>query len=165
MLAAKLVDVKVGRFSIGFGPPILRRSIGETEYCIAPIPLGGYVTLLGQNPYEEIAEQDRDRALSNKPLWARYFVLAAGPIANLLVPLLLYFFFFLTHALQPPPMIGTVLDGSAAALAGLEPGDRIVEIDGNDIARGRRCRPRSQARPTSSCASRSRSRASESSDS
>lgn len=133
MLAAKLVDVKVGRFSIGFGPPIFRRSIGETEYCFAPILLGGYVSLLGQNPYEEIAEQDRDRALSNKPLWARYFVLAAGPLANLLVPLLLYFFFFLTHALQPPPVIGTVLDGSAAALAGLEPGDRIVEIDGNDV--------------------------------
>jgi regulator of sigma E protease len=70
MLAAKLVDVKVGRFSIGFGPPIFRRSIGETEYCLAPILLGGYVTLLGQNPYEEIAEQDRDRALSSKPLWA-----------------------------------------------------------------------------------------------
>ena len=133
LLAAKLVDVKVGRFSIGFGPPLLRRTIGETEYCLAPIPLGGYVSLLGQNPYEEVPEQDRDRALSNKPLWARYLVLAAGPIANLIVPILLYFFFFLTHALQPPPVIGTVLDGSAAALAGLEPGDRIVEIDGDDV--------------------------------
>ncbi len=133
LLAAKLVDVKVGRFSIGFGPPLLRRRVGETEYCLAPIPLGGYVTLLGQNPYEEIPEQDRDRALSNKPLWARYLVLAAGPLANLIVPILLYFFFFLTHAVQPPPVIGTVLDGSAAALAGLEPGDRIVEIDGNDV--------------------------------
>jgi regulator of sigma E protease len=133
LLAAKLVDVKVGRFSIGFGPPLLRWRIGETEYCLAPIPLGGYVTLLGQNPYEEIPEQDRDRALSNKPLWARYLVLAAGPFANLLVPILLYFFFFLTHAVQPPPVIGTVLDGSAAALAGLEPGDRIVEIDGDDV--------------------------------
>jgi len=133
LLAAKLVDVKVGRFSIGFGPPLLRRRIGETEYCLAPIPLGGYVALLGQNPYEEIPEQDRDRALSNKPLWARYFVLAAGPVANLIVPILLYFFFFLSHSVQPPPVIGTVLDGSSAALAGLEPGDRIVEIDGNDV--------------------------------
>jgi len=133
LLAAKLVDVKVGRFSIGFGPPLLRRRIGETEYCLAPIPLGGYVTLLGQNPYEEIPEQDRDRALTNKPLWARYLVLAAGPIANLIVPILLYFFFFLAHSVQPPPVIGTVLDGSAAAIAGLEPGDRIVEIDGDDV--------------------------------
>ena len=133
LLAAKLVDVKVGRFSIGFGPPLLRWTMGETEYCLAPIPLGGYVTLLGQNPYEEIPEQDRDRALNHKPLWARYFVLAAGPLANLVLPILLYFFFFLTHAVQPPPVIGTVLDGSAASLAGLEPGDRIVEIDGDDI--------------------------------
>ena len=133
LLVAKLVDVKVGRFSIGFGPPLVRWNIGETEYCLAPIPLGGYVTLLGQNPYEEIPEQDKDRALNHKPLWARYLVLAAGPVANLILPLLLYFFFFLTHALQPPPVIGTVLDGSAASLAGLEPGDRIVEIDGDDI--------------------------------
>ncbi len=133
LLAAKLVDVKVGRFSIGFGPPLLRVRLGETEYCLAPIPLGGYVTLLGQNPYEEIPEQEKDRALNNKPLWARYFVLAAGPLANLIVPLLLYFFFFLSHAVQPPPVIGTVLDGSAAALAGLQPGDRVVEIDGEDV--------------------------------
>ncbi len=133
LLAAKLVDVKVSRFSIGFGPPLLRRQIGETEYCLAPIPLGGYVTLLGQNPHDEVPENERDRSLSSKPLWARYLVLAAGPFANLLIPLLLYFFFFLTHAVQPPPVIGTVLDGSAAALAGLEPGDRIVEIDGEDV--------------------------------
>ena len=147
LLAAKLVDVKVGRFSIGFGPPLLRRRIGETEYCLAPIPLGGYVSLLGQNPYEEIPEGDRDRALSNKPLWARYLVLAAGPLANLLVPVLLYFFFFLTHAVQPPPVIGTVLDGSAAALAGLEPGDRIVEIDGDDVRSWKEMQTRITASP------------------
>ena len=133
LLAAKLVDVKVGRFSIGFGPALLRVRLGETEYCLAPIPLGGYVTLLGQNPYEEIPEQEMDRALTNKPLWARYFVLAAGPFANLLLPLLVYFFFFLTHAVQPPPVIGTVLDDSAAAMAGLEPGDRVIEIDGDHV--------------------------------
>ncbi len=133
LLAAKLVDVKVGRFSIGFGPVLLRLRLGETEYCLAPIPLGGYVTLLGQNPYEEIPEQEKDRALTNKPLWARYLVLAAGPLANLALPLLVYFFFFLTHAVQPPPVIGTVLDGSAAAMAGLEPGDRVIEIDGNHV--------------------------------
>lgn len=133
LLAAKLVDVKVGRFSIGFGPALVRARIGETEYCLAPIPLGGYVTLLGQNPYEEVPEQEKDRALNNKPLWARYFVLAAGPLANLALPLLVYFFFFLTHAVQPPPVIGTVLDGSAAAMAGLEPGDRVIEIDGDDV--------------------------------
>lgn len=133
LLAAKLVDVKVGRFSIGFGPPLLRWRMGETEYCLAPIPLGGYVTLLGQHPHEEIPEADRDRALGNKPLWARYLVLAAGPLANLVVPLVFFFFYFLSVSAQPPPVIGTVLDGSAAALAGLEPGDRVVEIDGEDV--------------------------------
>lgn len=133
LLAAKLVDVKVGRFSVGFGPPLFRMNIGETEYCIAPIPLGGYVTLLGQNPYEEVPVQEADRALGAKPLWARYLVLGAGPLANLLLPLLVYFFFFIGHTVQSPPVIGTVLDDSAAAAAGLEPGDRILSIEDEDI--------------------------------
>lgn len=133
LLAAKLVDVKVGRFSIGFGPPLVRMHAGETEYCIAPIPLGGYVTLLGQNPYEEVPPQEADRSLAAKPLWARYLVLGAGPLANLIVPSILYFFFFILHTVQAPPVIGTVLDDSAAAAAGLEPGDRVVAIEDEDI--------------------------------
>jgi regulator of sigma E protease len=133
LLAAKLVDVKVRRFSIGFGPPLVRVHFGETEYCIAPIPLGGYVSLLGQNPYEEIAPQDTDRALNNKRLWARYLVLAAGPLANILLPVLLYFFFFLAQTHTAPPVFGTVMADSAAAAAELQPGDRIITIEDRDI--------------------------------
>ncbi|MCX4239343.1 site-2 protease family protein [Paraliomyxa miuraensis] len=135
LLAAKLVDVKAPRFSIGFGPPLLRFRMGETEYCLAPIPLGGYVTLLGQAPGERIAPGDADRALSAKPLWARIFVLAAGPAANLVLPLLIYFIYFLTLAPTslPPAVIGTVVDGSAAEQAELRQGDRIVAIDGEDV--------------------------------
>lgn len=133
LLAAKLVDVKVVRFSLGFGPALARVRLGETEYRIAPIPLGGYVTLLGQSPDEPIAPQESDRALRNKPLWARYLVLGAGPLFNLLLPLLLYFAFYLGHTMIAPPVIGTVLDDSAAAASELESGDRIVAIDGVDI--------------------------------
>jgi regulator of sigma E protease len=133
LLAAKLVDVKVGRFSIGFGPPLLRIHVGETEYCLAPIPLGGYVTLLGQNPHEDTPPQEADRSLTGKPLWARYLVLGAGPLANLLLPLLVYFFFFIGHTVQAPPIVGTVLDDSAAAAAGLQPNDRVVSIDDQDV--------------------------------
>ncbi|HEY8374899.1 MAG TPA: site-2 protease family protein, partial [Nannocystis sp.] len=82
LLAAKLVGVKVVRFSLGFGPALARVQIGETEYRIAPIPLGGYVTLLGQSPDEELAPQEEHRALRNRPLWARYLVLGAGPLFN-----------------------------------------------------------------------------------
>ncbi len=135
LIAAKLVDVKATRFSIGFGPALLRFRLGETEYCLAPIPLGGYVSLLGHAPGERIAPADADRSLSAKPLWARMFVLGAGPAANLLLPILLYFLFFLTLAptAVPPAVIGTVVDGTAADQAELLQGDRIVAIDGEDV--------------------------------
>ncbi len=133
LIAAKLVDVKATRFSIGFGPPLVRFRVGETEYCLAPIPLGGYVTLLGHSPYEQIPEEDADRALSAKPLWARYLVLGAGPAANFLLPLVLYFFYFLTHTALAPAVVGTVIDDSAAAAAGLQQGDRIVAIGNRDV--------------------------------
>lgn len=133
LLAAKLVGVKVLRFSLGFGPALARLRIGETEYRIAPIPLGGYVTLLGATPDEPVSPQEAYQALRNKPLWARYLVLGAGPLFNLLLPLLLYFAFFLGHTVVGPPIIGTVLDDSAAATSDLQPGDRIVAIEGEDI--------------------------------
>ncbi|MBK7827743.1 RIP metalloprotease RseP [Nannocystis sp.] len=133
LLAAKLVGVKAVRFSLGFGPALARVQIGETEYRIAPIPLGGYVTLLGASPDEELSPQDADRALRNKPLWARYLVLGAGPAFNLLLPLFIYFAFFLGHTVVAPPIIGTVLDDSAAAASDLQSGDRIVAIEGDDI--------------------------------
>ncbi|MBZ5714474.1 RIP metalloprotease RseP [Nannocystis pusilla] len=133
LLAAKLVDVKVVRFSLGFGPALAKIRLGETEYRIAPIPLGGYVTLLGQSPDEPLAPHEAHRALRNRPLWARYLVLGAGPLFNLLLPLLLYFTFYLGHTVIPPPVIGTVLDDSAAATSELQSGDRIVAIDGTDI--------------------------------
>ncbi len=133
LLAAKLVNVKVVRFSLGFGPALLRRTIGETEYRIAPIPLGGYVTLLGAAPDEPVHAHEADRALRNKPLWARYLVLGAGPLFNLVLPLFLYFAFYLGHTVVAPPVIGTVLDDSAAAVSDLRPGDRIIAIDGVDI--------------------------------
>ncbi len=133
LLAAKLVDVKVTRFSIGFGRPFARFQAGETEYCLAPIPLGGYVTLLGQHPYDDIPPEEADRALGEKPLWAKWLVLAAGPLANMLLPVVLYFFFFLSHTLQPPPIIGGVFLDSPAHEAGLIAGDRIVAIEGKDV--------------------------------
>lgn len=133
LVVAKLLDVKAVRFSIGFGPPLLSKRIGETEYCLAPIPLGGYVQLLGQQPGDE-AGPDADRALPNKPLWVRYLVYFAGPAANLLLPVVIYFFYFVINTtMVTPPIVGTVLPGTAADEAGLQQGDRIVAIDGRDV--------------------------------
>jgi len=134
LVAAKLVDVKVNRFSIGLGPALLKLRVGETEYVLAPIPLGGYVSMLGQRPDDDYLASEADRALQNKPLWARYFVLGAGPAANLLLPIVVYFFYFVIHHMMvTPAIIGTVTPGSAAEVAGLQQGDRIVSIEGRDV--------------------------------
>ncbi len=133
LIAAKLVDVKAVRFSIGFGPALISKRIGETEYCLAPIPLGGYVQLLGQHPSDE-GGPDAERSLQNRPLWAKYFVYFAGPAANLILPLVVYFFYFVINiTMVTPPIVGTVLPGTAASEAGLQQGDRIVAIDERDV--------------------------------
>lgn len=133
LIAAKLVDVKAVRFSIGFGPALVSKRIGETEYCLAPIPLGGYVQLLGQHP-SDAGGPDADRSLQNRPLWAKYFVYFAGPAANLILPLVVYFFYFVINiTMVTPPIVGTVLPGTAASEAGLQQGDRIVAIDERDV--------------------------------
>lgn len=134
LIAAKLVNVKVLRFSIGFGPALLKLRLGETEYCLAPIPLGGYVSMYGQHYGEDTQGPEADRALPNKPLWARYFVYLAGPLANLILPVVVYFLYFVVaHTMVTPAVIGTVMPGSAAEQAGLEQGDRIVAIDDRDV--------------------------------
>ena len=133
LLAAKLVGVKALSFSIGFGPALLKIRLGETEYRLAPIPLGGYVTLLGATPTDDVPAHEESRALRSKPLWARYLVLFAGPLFNLLLPVLLYGAFFLGQTQVDPPVIGTILDQSAAQEFGLEPGDRVLAVNGDDL--------------------------------
>ncbi len=133
LIAAKLVGVEVQRFSIGFGRPLARVKLGETEYCLAPIPLGGYVQMRGQQGEEVDSPELKDRALSHKPLWAKLVVLVAGPLANFVLPFVIYFFIFLGQTTQYPASIGSVLDGSPASAAGLQTGDRITAIDEESI--------------------------------
>jgi regulator of sigma E protease len=130
---AKLFGVKVLRFSLGFGPRLLGFTRGETEYRLSLIPLGGYVRLLGEDPSEPIPPIDRQRALAAKPLWQRYTIVMAGPVFNLLLPLLIYFVHYAGQRTLLPPTIGTVLPGLPAATAGLLPGDRVETVDGHHI--------------------------------
>lgn len=134
LIAAKMVGVEVRRFSIGFGRPFARLKLGETEYCLAPIPLGGYVQMTGQHGHEVESPELESRSLSHKPLWAKLAVLAAGPLANFVLPFVIYFFLFLGQTTQYPASVGSVLDGSPASAAGLQTGDRITSIDGENIA-------------------------------
>jgi regulator of sigma E protease len=127
-VAAKLLDVKVQRFSFGYGRPLVRATLGETEYQVAVFPLGGYVRILGIEG-ESTTKADAGRSFSSRPLWQRIVIVLAGPAANLVLPVVIYFVFFAGHTMLPAAVIGDVLDGGAAARAGLEPGDRVLTIN------------------------------------
>jgi regulator of sigma E protease len=132
-LFAKLFDVKVHRFSLGFGPRAVGFRKGETEYCVAWVPLGGYVKMLGEDPNDEIKPKDQGRAFNQKPLWQRYIIVLAGPAFNLIFPIIIYFFFFAGHTHLAPAVVGRAIIGRPAAEAGLLPGDRIVSIEGEEV--------------------------------
>ncbi len=129
---AKLFDVKVERFSLGFGPAIKGMSWkrGDTEYRVSYFPLGGYVKMLGDDPTVEIPEKDKARAFPNKPLYQRYLIVIAGPFFNLAMPVLIYFCYFAAQSTASPAIIGTVLEGEPGETAGLKPGDRVISVDG-----------------------------------
>jgi len=134
-VAAKLLDVKVLRFSIGYGRALFRVTLGETEYQIAAFPLGGYVRILGIEgpPDDASGKGEAGRSFASRPLWQRLVIVFAGPAANLVLPVIIYFVFFAGHTVLPAAVVGDVLDGGAAARAGIEPGDRVLEINGRAI--------------------------------
>ena len=133
---AKAFDVKVVRFSIGFGPRIVGFTKGETEYVICWLPLGGYVQMYGHNfeSMENVAEEDKDRALMGKPVWQRSLITLAGPVFNFILPIFIFFFVGLGTATTSPAVVGNVYPETPAAAAGLQPGDEIVSVDGNETS-------------------------------
>lgn len=129
---ARRCGVKVLRFSIGFGTPLLRwRDKLDTEYVIAAIPLGGYVKMLDERE-GEVTPGEEAHAFNRKPVLQRMAVVSAGPIANLLLAVVAYWFVFLAGESGVAPIIGDVAEGSVAEVAGLEPGQEIVAIDGRE---------------------------------
>lgn len=148
---AKIFKIRVERFALGMGPVIKPLSFrrGETEYAICAFPIGGYVKMFGMQPEELYDEQGQmvpehvaNRAFVRKPIWQRAIVVLAGPAMNLVFPIVVYFAFALSMSAVPPSMVGQVLPGSAASAAtpsdpaagvGLQAGDLIVAIDGEDV--------------------------------
>jgi len=129
---AKVFGVKVLMFSIGFGPKIIRLRGRETEYCIGLLPLGGYVKMLEENRQEPVLPEDKARTFEAQPLYKRAIIVSAGPAMSLLFPVLLFVGVFTGQSEFSPPTIGVVLEGHAAA-GKLQPGDRVLEIDGVHI--------------------------------
>ena len=137
--AARCCGVKVLRFSIGFGKPLFTVKRGETEWAVCPIPLGGYVKMLDERE-GVVAPEDRSRAFNRQSVGKRMLIVVAGPLMNLLLAALFYWVVIGNGLTLYRPLVGTVVPESPAAIAGFQPGDRVLAIAGvpvthwNDIS-------------------------------
>ncbi|MBI3544141.1 MAG: site-2 protease family protein, partial [Deltaproteobacteria bacterium] len=111
---AKLFNVRVDVFSMGFGPKIFRKKWGETEYALSVVPLGGYVKLYGQDPGEAIDPHLRKRALNNLDAWKRFLVFVAGPLFNFLFAIFVFAVMLILGEPHIAPVIERVVPGSQA---------------------------------------------------
>ncbi len=135
-ITAKLTGMRVSEFAIGFGPKLLWKKSGETEYSVRAIPLGGFNKIDGMDPEEE---QD-ERGFSRKPVWARAVVIAAGSLMNFVLPILLFTIVFLANGIETvsdKPMIGALIPGKPAIQSGLSVGDKIVKVNGAPVGNWR----------------------------
>ena len=127
---ARRCGVKVLRFSVGFGTPLLRWHDRQgTEFVVAAIPLGGYVKMLDEREGEVPAEL-LGQSFNRKTVGQRIAIVAAGPIANFMLAMVFFWILAMLGSQQVRPVIGAVESGSLAAQAGLVPGQEIVSIDG-----------------------------------
>ena len=131
-LVAKYTGVGVERFSIGFGPRIIGRTYGETEYRLSVIPLGGYVKLSGENPDDE-STGSVPNSFAAKSVWVRLAIIAAGPSFNFLMAIIIYSAIYIVGVPRIPAVVGNVSSESPAMQAGLVEGDKIVRINGRPI--------------------------------
>lgn len=130
-LVARRYGVVVEKFSLGFGPKLLSYKPGKTEYIIAAIPLGGYVKMKGEDPGEELP--DLEGSFSAAPVQARLAIAFAGPLFNVLFAVLIFIVFYMNGTNTLSSTIGEVRDQSPAQAAGIQTGDRIVEVNGEKI--------------------------------
>lgn len=137
-LVAKILKIRVETFSFGFGPRLIGRKWGQTDYRISAIPLGGYVKLGGDESNAPIegdgaADIPAHERFDLRPRWQRIAVAVAGPVMNILTALAIPFGAGLIYGVPatPAPIVASVLDSSAAQEAGLQPGDRVVSFNGN----------------------------------
>ena len=130
-LVARLCGVKVLQFSIGFGKPLFSRRFGadRTEFILAALPFGGYVKMLDERE-ASVAAEDLPRAFNRKIVWKRILIVLAGPLANLLLAVLLYWALFMSGVTGIKPILGEVSEGSAAALANMRQGELVQSVAG-----------------------------------
>lgn len=130
---ARIFGVKAETFSVGFGKKLWRKQIGETEWCLSAIPLGGYVKLLGEDGERQLTAEEQHRSLNRAALWKRFFIFVGGPLFNFILSIFLFMAILLIGEPQMTSRFGRVVPGTAAARAGLQSGDRVVGIDGKPV--------------------------------
>jgi regulator of sigma E protease len=136
-LMAKRAGVGVLKFSLGFGPKVVGVKRGETEYLISALPLGGYVKMIGEDPGDASAEaSDPARSFSQKGVGTRSLIILAGPLTNLILPVLLFSGIYMTVGQDyVVPLVGRPDANSPAAEAGLLPRDRVQAVNGKSVSR------------------------------
>lgn len=140
---ARLAGVKILKFSLGFGPKLLSKTWGETEYLICAVPLGGYVQMLGEGGGElgedaELTAEERSRSFADKSVARRLAIVAAGPLMNLILPFLILPVSYMVGVQLPayvdqPACVGYVTPGSEAAEAGFVAGDCLQSLNGKAL--------------------------------
>lgn len=125
---AKAVGIRVNEFSIGMGPTVIQKEKKGTRYSIRALPIGGFVAMEGENEESDLAD-----AFNNKPAWARALVIAAGPVMNFLLAVVILGILFTVIGTAVTPVVDRVEPDYPACEAGLRPGDRIVGIDGKAV--------------------------------
>ncbi len=134
-LVAKKVGIRVEKFSLGFPPNIFSKTVGETTYCIGMIPLGGYVKMAGENPDEEMSGAPNE--FMSKPIRHRAAVMFAGPFMNYILAIALmigiYLFAGVPYFSTDKIVVGEVSENSPASLAGLQPDDQVIAVNGAPV--------------------------------
>ena len=130
---ARKAGVKVLRFSIGFGKPLIRwhDKLG-TEYVIALIPLGGYVKMLDERA-DIVSENERHLSFNSKSVWARIAIVSAGPAANFIFAIFVLALMYMIGVQNAKPVVGDIHPLSRASSAHIQTGDHIISMDGNDV--------------------------------
>ncbi len=140
-LAARWVGVKVLKFSVGFGPRLIGRQVGDTEYVVSAVPLGGYVKLFGEEGSETISAEDQKQSFIHQSLPHKMLIVAAGPLFNFILSYLIFTGMlamgsplFVPNIDNMSPVIEAITPDSPAALSGLELGDRITRANEEEIS-------------------------------
>jgi regulator of sigma E protease len=134
-LLAKYLGVGVLKFSLGFGPKLIGRKVGETEYMISLVPLGGYVKLLGESDTDEVLPQDEKRSFVKQHVLKKIAIVVAGPLFNFLFAILAFAVIYMVGVPNLTTDIGSVQPKSPAEVAGIQAGDNVLSIDGKSVGR------------------------------